>query len=465
MKEKILIFLKNCLFFILAHKIPTAIIASATALAITATCITVSINNNKAVTDKPESKPVSEIEKVEEEEEEVPESAPESVPEESVPVQAAPAPTTPRPSTTVTDIRPTNDTSYMQSDIYTTHDNNVFMDALGYTGYNLAKHRADGNMWKYVPSKSKAGLGYLSKISYGAGCTGYETDANGKPNLARFQQGDLVCASFVTYVYFNYLPNVAGIDTSSLTRPTNSMLADSWYTAAKDWVAKGYSQYIPFDYSIQGATGNSFITFSPSREIPIGSIIVLFNPRTSRTSGSHVAVYAGRLGGYDWLYHVGNDNGPEFCAIQRMNFGPNPRWPLAVITPPSNIRFSPVLQIELKDDNGKPIAGSEFIIKHPTSGKQENLGVTDQNGKITKSGLSYGDFELIQTLTDGYTCKSQSHTIKLTAANNSLNIVSIVNEKVKDKETKTEEEEENKTEDPAIPPETDKKQEDEDIEE
>ena len=320
-------------------------------------------------------------------------------------------------------------TNYLQTDAYTTIDNNVFMDALIYTGYNITKHRNDGMMWQFVYAEYKKGLGYLSKISYGDGCTGYETDSNGLPNIARFEEGDLVCASFVTYVYFNYLPNVAGIDTSSLAKPNSPVYADDWYTAARDWVAKGYSEYIPFEAYRTGAIGESFINFTPSQEIPIGSIVIFCNPKTSTSSGSHVAIYAGYANGYDWLYHVGNKNGPEFCSIQRMNFGPNARFPIAIITPPNNIRFSPVLEIEVLDKTGTPVVGSEFILKHPTTGKEISLGATDENGKITRTDLSYGDYELVQVVPEGYTCEVTTNTIQLSSVNNSYNKVLIVNTK------------------------------------
>lgn len=333
------------------------------------------------------------------------------------------------PEETIQFQTPDIDTNYLQTDIYTTIDNNIFMDALIYTGYNITKHRADGMMWQYVYAADKEGLGYLSGIRYGGGCSGYETDSEGKPNIPRFKEGSLVCASFVTYVYFNYLPNVAGIDTSGLTRPKSSVNADSWYTAAKDWVEKGYSQYIPFEYKVLGALGSSFIEFKPEREIPIGSLIIFCNPKSSMTAGSHVTVYAGHKNGYDWLYHVGTNNGPEFCAVQRMNFGPNARWPIAVITPPNNVRITPVLEIELVDKTGVPISGSEFILKHPTSGKELSLGITDENGKLVRTDLSYGDFELVQIVPEGYSCQVTTNAIKITGVNNSYNKIRIVNTK------------------------------------
>jgi len=334
------------------------------------------------------------------------------------------------PEETVEFQLPEIDTEYLQTDIFTTVDNNIFMDSLIYTGYNMDKHRADGRMWEYILSANKRGLGYLSDISYGGGSSGYETNADGKPDIAYFEKGNLVCASYVTYVFFNYLPNVAGIDTSALTRPAKSINAHSFYVAAQDWVEKGYCEYIDFDYQVLGPIGNGFIEFQSSREIPIGSLVILANPKESMTAGSHVTIYAGHVNGYDWLYHVGTKNGPEMTAIQRMNFGPNARWPIAVITPPNIIRFSPVLEIELVDKAGLPISGSEFILKHPTSGKEISLGVTDENGKLIRTDLSYGDFELVQIVPEGYSCQKTSNTIKISSVNNSYNTIRIVNTKI-----------------------------------
>lgn len=120
---------------------------------------------------------------------------------------------------------------------------------------------------------------------------------------------------------------------------------------------------------------------------------------------------------------------PEFCAVQRMNVGPDARWPIAVITPPSNIRFTPVLEIELVDKAGKPISGSEFILKHPTSGKEISLGTTDADGKLVRTDLSYGDFELVQIVPEGYSSKTTSHAIQISGVNNSYNHIRIVNTK------------------------------------
>ncbi len=237
---------------------------------------------------------------------------------------------TPAPTPSVTrnpalDYKPNN-----SADI----NDNVFLDALEYTGYNLAKHRADGNMWVFILGKYKAGLGYLSGLGYDYGkSTGYETNSSGKPDIAGFKKrGGLVCASYLTYVYFNYLPNVADIDTSHLTRPQYPCSAQSWRLAANDWVKKGYSRKISFTAS---RYSSGVVKFNPSEPIPVGSIVVFKVYGSSDSSAArHVTIYAGYAGGYHWLTHVGNERGPEMITIENMGFGSTPEIPVEVITCP-----------------------------------------------------------------------------------------------------------------------------------
>ncbi len=304
-------------------------------------------------------------------------------------------------------------------------EDNVFMDALIYTGYNMKKHRADGNMWVYILAARKRGLGYLSNISFGGGSSGYETTSAGTPDLKAFQRGGFVCASFVTYVYFNYLPNVAGIDTSSLTKPAKSNSANSWYTAAKDWVKKGYSRYVSFSAK-DSAAG---IKFSLDEDVPIGSVIFFRNwDEPNSKEASHVVIYAGKKNGYHWVYHTGNKNGPEMCAVERMKFGPDPQWPIAVITAPNNIRLSAGIEVTLKDNEGNPIPNVQFSLKNKSTGKTVDLGKTDSKGVVSKEGLQYGDYTLTQlSLPEGYTAEKTVNEIKLTTKENSSNKITVVN--------------------------------------
>lgn len=309
-------------------------------------------------------------------------------------------------------------------------NDNVFLDALVYTGYNIQAQRNSGLMWasgnSYVLCSRKRGLGWLSGITYGGGCTGYETDANGRPNIKRFEKGGLVCASYVTYVYFNYLPNVAGIDTSVLTRPERSYDANSWYIAANSWVNSGYSRYIDFKAN-DGGSINRDISFSSAEEIPIGSIICLEDWYKRDGHCSHVSIYAGFSGGYHWVTHVGNANGPEFCAIERMNRKPDPQWPLKIITPPSNIRFSASVEVLVVDGYGNPNKGAGIKLENISNGKVTELGITDENGRIAGDGYTYGGYRIIQTVPDGYTCENSVAEVNFTTGNNSMNTVKFIN--------------------------------------
>lgn len=320
-------------------------------------------------------------------------------------------------------------------------NDNVFLDALVYTGYNIQAQRNSGLMWasgnNYVICSRKRGLGWLSGITYGGGCTGYETDTDGRPNIRRFEKGGLVCASYVTYVYFNYLPNVAGIDTSVLTRPERSYDANSWYIAANSWVNSGYSRYIDFKTN-DGGSINRDISFSSAEEIPIGSIICLEDWYKRDGHCSHVSIYAGFSGGYHWVTHVGNANGPEFCAIERMNRKPDPQWPLKIITPPSNIRFSASVEVLVTDGDGNPIKGAVINIESTSNGKVTELGITDENGRVAGDGYAYGGYRIIQTVPDGYTCENNIADVSFTTGNNSMNTVKFINNLVVPDDTEQE---------------------------
>ena len=123
--------------------------------------------------------------------------------------------------------------------------NNVFLDALAYTGYDLQAQINDGTLYKNISGATPSSV--LSNISYGSGspyATGLETDDDGKPDISYFESRGLVCASYVSYVLFNYLPNVAGIDMSSVKVPDGPASVGYYAEAAKQWVSDGVATEI-----------------------------------------------------------------------------------------------------------------------------------------------------------------------------------------------------------------------------
>lgn len=420
--------------FVMQHKITSAVITAVVAGIVAAVIIVTSI---LSVPEKILSSgiPVLSVSQVSSELEEPISSVEEPmVSSEPEPIESETSTVSSIPETTVTPepVTPTVNTQFNYNSNMSA-DSNVFLDALEYTGYNLVQNRKSGLMWasgsNYVLCSRKRGLGWLSNITYGGGCSGYETTAESLPNIHRFEQGGLVCASYVTYVYFNYLPNVAGIDTSSLARPERSYDANCWYIAGQQWVNSGFSRYIDFTAN-DGGSINRDITFNAAEDIPIGSLICLQDWYNRNGHCTHICIYAGYVNGYHWVTHVGNENGPEFCAIERMNRNPHPQWPLAVITTPSNIRFSAAVEVTVKDENGTPIPNVSISVKRSSNGVVTELGKTNEQGKVTGENLSYGAYEIIQTVPEGYTCENSTQTVNFTTENNSLNTAVFINKKV-----------------------------------
>lgn len=434
-KDKLVAAFYAVLAFVIEHKITSAVILAAVAGVTAAAIIVSSVMSapvdailsslGKISDNSSEATVLSEPETTVSEPQETVSSEDTPVSSEQSAVSSEPTPQT--PSTVVgTQYNYNSNMSY---------DNNVFLDALKYTGY-----KTDPAMWgsygNYVLCSQKRGRGWLSNITYDdyGRSKGYEVNAHGKPDIAYFEQKGLVCASYVAYVYFNYLPNVAGIDTSMLPKAGDPVLANEWYLAAQQWVNLGYSRYIGFTAN-DGGSINQDLKMVPEEEIPIGSLIFLCDWYNRTNWSTHVSIYAGKVNGYHWVTHVGNENGPELCAIERMNRLPHPQWMLAIVTPPSNIRFSAAVEVTVKDAEGKPMKDVAVSVKCKSNGTVTNLGSTDSGGKVTGDGFSYEEYEIIQTVPAGYTSETNTQTVKFTTANNSLNSVSFTNKKQEEKKT------------------------------
>ena len=180
---------------------------------------------------------------------------------------------------------------------------NIYLDALTYTGYKTEVQKADGSIFKTYSGNAPASV--RSGIGYGTGPSGLETVAadnkTGKaPDIARFKANGLCCASYVSYVYYNYLPNIARMDVSKIPQPTNPRSPISYNSAVENWVKSGGARRIAFT---QGTN-----SFTPSEEIPIGSLIIFKHKTTGEIA--HLALYAG--------YYAGKHN------LSRRQYVPRP---------------------------------------------------------------------------------------------------------------------------------------------
>ena len=304
---------------------------------------------------------------------------------------------------------------------------NVYLDALAYTGYNVQAQKDDGTIFKKYGSGVSAFI--RSDISYGTGPYGTETVSDSStatglaPDIAKFESQGLCCASYVSYVYFNYLPNVAGIDTSNITRPSNLRSATAYNTVANSWVTSGQGRRISFT---QNSDGSNFV---PSEEIPIGSLVVFKHIPTG--SIAHVAIYAGYYNGNHFVTHVGNDRGPEFSTIVGMSKGDYPEAVVQVVAP-DIMEPSGMIQVQKNDTNGKGLAGAYFTATSvEDSSVKFVIGPTDSSGFAqTLEAVPYGQYKVYESkFPTNYRSYGQTEwTVTVSADNDGVAKFTAVNE-------------------------------------
>ena len=302
---------------------------------------------------------------------------------------------------------------------------NVYLDALAYTGYQVQAQKNDGTIYKTYGSRASA---YGSNISYGLTKYGTETvtksgAATGlAPDIAGFESSGLCCASYVSYVYYNYLPNIAGINTSDVAKPSNPRSASSYNTAANAWVNAGTARRISFTQSSNGDN------FNPSEEIPIGSLIVFKHIPTGGIA--HVAIYAGYYNGIHFVTHVGNDRGPEFSTIVGMSKGDYPEAVVQVVAP-QFVEESGMIEVYKKDPNGKNLSGAYFLATNTETGEEYGIGPTNSNGyACTQEDLPYGTYKIVETVfpTDYTYSGTKEWTRTVSSANDGVVTINAVNE-------------------------------------
>ena len=174
-----------------------------------------------------------------------------------------------------------------------------------------------------------------TKIPYGATPNGDETTPEGKPDVSLFKSQGLVCASFVAYVLFNYLPNE--LDDHSYDWFYEDWIANKltyghengvenfryvpyWYKATNEWVSKGKA----VRYGNAGGGSN----ISVLKDAPIGSVV--FFRAKSTNDLYHVAIFLGYFADREGIYYenqkyifldLGDNNGPKVTNYYNITGG------------------------------------------------------------------------------------------------------------------------------------------------
>lgn len=148
---------------------------------------------------------------------------------------------------------------------------NVYLDALGYLGYKVNDSNMFSTEGSYGDNNTENWLdthrvNLRSSVYYDSDCalTGTET-TSGKPNVSKFENTGLCCASYVSYVFFNYLKNVRNVDLVSqgtLSAPDNYKSTSSWNKMLETKANEGKIKKVDFKPS------------TPAGSFKVGDILV-----------------------------------------------------------------------------------------------------------------------------------------------------------------------------------------------
>lgn len=280
---------------------------------------------------------------------------------------------------------------------------NPIVRALAYTGYNVQKQKDNGTIYQtghYGGALKRNAPSILSDIHYSTSLSGKETVSDsstvtGKaPNIARFEQYGLCCASFVTYYICNYLPNIEGVDTQFITDAinatgTNSQAVVTWQNALNKLASQGKVEKV--------GTSPSNVDYS---KLTPGDIIIFGN---SSSSHVHAAIFAGVYDGKHFIIHVGNERGPEINTTEGMahsSNGDKASTPNGYYHLPDELFIeNGFMEVKKTDENGKALAGAVFVATNQKTGKAYKIGPTNASGYAKAADpIPFGTYTVKETV-------------------------------------------------------------------
>ena len=376
----------------------------------------------------------------------------------------------------------------VKSDIPYPMRKNFVLDALQYLEYDVNKLKNDGYLYQegYYggdlideknSSKRAYGLNILSNIAYddSGSISGLNTK-NGKPDIEYFESYGLNCASFVTYVYLNYLPNVAKKSDGSSYKDDATYKyikkamehwtqVNGWSYQADDTWREAFNEYAnnkeirkyTASYSnisqMESKSNNKGISqiqaLNLEGKLKPGDLICLgrLNNNGSVKDWVHVAIYLGTYNGEDFVAHCtggvagqrrenGGGRGPEISTLSE------------IYTRKADDKFSyPIefyhiywpydfgtIQINKTGENGAKLAGAQFKVTKDDGTVSQTI-VTDKNGFAKTRELPLGTYTVTETVfpegfgtgtmqvVKGGAAISSSNSIIVTIGSNNTEIV------------------------------------------
>ena len=263
------------------------------------------------------------------------------------------------------------------------------------------------------------------------------------PDIAKFEQNGLVCASFVTYFISNYLPNIEGVDTSHIHDAIKATTMNNGsYSTASVWSwSTGLNNLA--NTAGSGVTKYTDATTAYANLVP-GDIIIF-----SKSDGSlaHAAIYAGTYdfynvsgtnrGKYHFIIHVGNSRGPEISTVEYMGQGSSSKtsthsaWYHLDVN--DIVNETGFIEVYKEDPNGNDLSGAKFKAVDQSTGDMFYIGPTDANGYAKSGEMPFGTYKVTETVfPTGYGPSGTTEwtvTIDKDTPNNTITITA-VNEKI-----------------------------------
>ena len=253
------------------------------------------------------------------------------------------------------------------------------------------------------PALAKTGIGYNTTIS------GLQ-ELNGKPDLGTFRKKGLCCASYVAYVFLNYLKNIRGVDLVKLGTLGNIESPNSVSSWCKMLDNKG----------VEKVTG----------KLKIGDILIYGNKE-------HIAIYAGYYNGRHWITHCGGDPGPTLdptSTLKSNNLtlrkdGRDMTMTAAYRLPGEPFKEYGAIEVYKKDPSGNKLSGAKFKVANQSH--TFYIGPTDANGYATTGPIvPYGTYTVTETVfPTGYEASGQTSWTVTVGATTQKVTINAVNKK------------------------------------
>ncbi len=364
--------------------------------------------------------------------------------------------------TTLTGIFPATVSASTEAGVGSEMWSNVFLDALAYTGYPVQTQRDNSDLFdKCAAAALRAGyssniVGNYDYVLSSTVATGVETTSAGLPDLDYFKAHGFQCVSYVSYVLYNYLPNVAGFDVEEewgWTRPSGYVSPNYYLTAAKSWIAAGnataytgtangtnvYSNItseVVFSQTFVSSTEGYTFTLDAGVEIPIGSLIFMNHVDDSGNVSStpaHVCLYAGYYNGYHYITHTGNKRGPEINRFDYMSIAESELGKADGYAEVVTLIVMPVIEedeygkivVNKTDENGSALSGATFTATNTSTGDTYTIGPTDSSGSAYNDQIPYGTYTVTETtMPSGYNVKDDDDpwTVTVSSSNSAVTI-------------------------------------------